>query len=66
MLAPGRRDAAVEVGPGATHVHLVLVGLGGDVVSQVAHGEQELRGGDMMDERLKGFWVHTVKSAVYM
>lgn len=42
VLAPRRRDAAVEVGPGASHVQLVLVGLGGDIVSHVGAGKEEL------------------------
>lgn len=32
VLAPGRRDAVVEVGARPSHVQLLLVRLGGDVV----------------------------------
>lgn len=42
VLAPRRRDAAVQVGPRTAHVQLVLVGLRGDVVSHVGAGKQEL------------------------
>lgn len=43
VLTPCRGDAAVEVRPRSTHVQLVLVGLGCDVISHVGASKQELR-----------------------
>lgn len=42
VLAPGRRDAVVEVGAGPSHVQLLLVRLGGDVVPGLGPLGQEL------------------------
>lgn len=42
VLAPGRRDAVVEVGARPSHVQLLLVRLGGDVVPGLGPLGQEL------------------------
>lgn len=42
MLAPGRRDAVVEVGAGSSHVQLLLISLSGDIVPGLCSLGQEL------------------------
>lgn len=49
MFTPCRGDATVQVGPRATHVQLVFVGLRGYVVPHVGAGKQELVGRDDRD-----------------
>lgn len=42
MLAPGRRDAVVEVGAGSSHVQLLLISLSGDIIPGLCSLGQEL------------------------
>lgn len=44
VLTPGRRYAAVQVGPRTTHVQLVLISLCGNVIPRISPCEQELQG----------------------
>lgn len=42
VLAPGRRDAVVEVGARSSHIQLLLISLGGDIVPGLCSLGQEL------------------------
>lgn len=42
VLAPGRRDAVVEVGARSSHIQLLLISLSGDIVPGLCSLGQEL------------------------
>ncbi len=50
MLAPGRSNAVVEVRARSSHVQLLLIGLGGNVIPGLCPLGQELR---QMESKVK-------------